>query len=216
MGSAEAPLVVGELEGGRPLLQEVAVAGDLPVFVVRGSGPSTMVFLHGWCGSAMFYAHSFRRAAARRGTLVALQGNVSCDTTADRDWSITPEGLHGRIEAALAACGQSPGQGNAILIGYSSGALYAEHLAMRWPERYTRVILIASPEKPAVYRLRRMRAVVTMAPEIDVHDLPRAGASELNAAGIEAKFLVLPGASHGGMGTDPESAMDEALQFVDR
>jgi hypothetical protein len=206
--------VAAEIDAGRPSLEELEVPGDLPAFVVRGQGPSTMVFLHGWCGSAMFYAHSFRRAAARRGTLVALQGNVPCDSAPDRDWSITPERLHERIEAALKAAGLAPERGNAVLIGYSSGALYAEHLAMRWPERYTRVVLIASPEKPAVYRLRHARAVVTIAPEIDVHELPKAGARELNAAGIPATFLVLPGASHGGMGTDPERAMDEALQFV--
>jgi hypothetical protein len=91
--TVDAMVAAVEIDSGRPVLEELAVPGDLPAFVVRGRGPTTMVFLHGWCGNAMFYAHSFRRAAARRGTLVALQGNVPCDTSPDRDWSITPARL---------------------------------------------------------------------------------------------------------------------------
>lgn len=192
----------------------VQVPNDLAAYVVRGGrGSARLVFLHGLCGNAEFYARSFQHAAASKGTLIAIQGNAPCEG-AYRDWSTTPEKVNERIEAAFRASGDSSELRDLVLIGYSSGGLFAEILAMRWPDRYTRVVLIALPSRPATYRLRKVRGAVMMAPEVDRHDLMEEGARQLRAEGIRSTFLVLPGATHGGMGREPERAMSEALDWL--
>ena len=195
-------------------VEEVEVPGDLPVFVVRGKrGGERIVFLHGLCGHPQAYAHSFRHAAARVGTMIALQGNVSCGP-GYRDWSCPPAKVDERVEAAFRALGDQSELRDLILIGYSSGGTFAELLVMRNPERYTRAILIANPRRPAFYRLKSLRSAVLMAGERDRHDLMKAGDRDLKNRGIPSTFMVLPGATHGEMGNDAERVMAKALQWL--
>ncbi len=195
-------------------VEELAVPDDLPAFVVRGKPDGQrIVFLHGLCGNPYAYALSFRHAAARLGTLVAIQGNMSCGP-GFRDWSSPPARVDARIEAAFRALGDASDLRDLILIGYSSGGTFAELLVMRNPERYARAILIANPRAPALYRLRKARAVVMMAGERDRHDLMKAGMRDLAAKSIPTTFLVLPGATHGEMGHDAERVMGEALDWL--
>lgn len=197
-------------------VEQVEVPGDLPAFVVRGNPEGRRIaFLHGLCGNPYGYAWSFRNAAARRGTLVAIQGNMPC-TGAFRDWSSAPGKVDARIEAAFRAAGDLKPLEDVILIGYSSGGTYAELLAMNRPERYTRLILIANPRKPALFRLRRAKAVVVMAGERDRHDLMKEGLRDLTGAGIPSTFMVLPKATHGEMGPDSERVMAEALDWFEK
>jgi len=193
----------------------VPVPGDLPVFVLRGGrGNKRMVFLHGHCSHGLGYVQSFQRAAARHGTVVAVQGNKACANGSFREWTDTPERLDRRIESAFRAMGDpGPLTGLAVL-GYSSGAVLAEMLAHKAPERYAYVVLIGGPKKPAEWRLRRTRSSVTLAGERDRQDLMQRGARDLHASGIPSAFFVLPGAKHGQMGPDAEPVMARALDWL--
>ncbi|HOD21418.1 MAG TPA: alpha/beta hydrolase [Polyangiaceae bacterium] len=200
----------------RVLVEQLEIDGDLPAFVVRGKKDGfKMVFLHGLCGNPYAYALSFRHAAARLGTLLALQGNISCGSDF-RDWSCPPSQVDARIERAFRALGDESDLRNLILIGYSSGATYAELLVLRNPSRYALPILIASPQKPAYFRLRKARGVVLMAGERDRHDLMKSGLRDLSEREIPSAFFILPGATHGEMGNDAENVMENALLWIVR
>jgi len=195
-------------------VEELNVPNDLSVFVVRGKPHGDrIVFLHGLCGNPYAYAHAFRNAAARVGTLVALQGNVSCGP-GFRDWSTPPANVDARIESAVRAIGDTSALQDIIIIGYSSGGTFAELLVMRNPQRYARAILIATPQAPAIYRLRKARGVVMMAGERDRHDLMKTGMRSLVSQSIPTTFLILPAATHGEMGNDSERVMGEALDWL--
>src|SRR6188474_1556347 len=67
-----------------------------PTFVMRGApqGPARMVFLHGMCGHALGYAQSFQWSAAKKGTLVAPQGDVPCSPGSPwAKWSLDSNAL---------------------------------------------------------------------------------------------------------------------------
>src|SRR5438270_6967839 len=51
-----------------------------PVWVMRGGphGRDKIVFLHGMCAHGLGYAQAFQFSAAKRGILIAPQGDVSC------------------------------------------------------------------------------------------------------------------------------------------
>jgi pimeloyl-ACP methyl ester carboxylesterase len=196
-------------------VESIPVPGDLPVFVLRGGrGNKRMVFLHGHCSHGLGYVQSFQRAAARHGTVVAVQGNKACANGNFREWTDTPERLDRRIQSAFQAVGDpGPLTGLAVL-GYSSGAVLAEMLAHKAPERYAYVVLIGGPKKPAEWRLRRTRSSVTLAGERDRQDLMQLGARDLHTSGIPSAFFVLPGARHGQMGPDAEPVMARALDWL--
>jgi hypothetical protein len=101
-----------------------------------------------------------------------------------------------------------------VVIGYSQGALRAEELARRWPERYTRLVLIASPRVASPRGFDRVRSTVMMAGEKDRQDLMKQGARALAKAGIPSTFMVIPEATHGAMGPTPEKTMGDALEWL--
>jgi pimeloyl-ACP methyl ester carboxylesterase len=199
--------------------EEVAVPGDLPAVVVRASGErhQQMLFLGGMCVHPGGYVESFQRAAANRGDLVAVQGDISCGGDGSmRKWSSDLDVMDRRIEAAFRAGGLGEPR-NAIVIGYSQGAERAERLVERWPEKYDRALLLASPVTPSPRKLGRARAVVTMAGTLDASTRSMQNAvAALNRASVPAMFVELPGARHGQMGEDPEETMDAALEFVEQ
>jgi pimeloyl-ACP methyl ester carboxylesterase len=183
-----------------------------PTFVVRGAhGPHAMAFVHGLCGNAQGYLSAFPHAAARHGPVVAPQGDKPC-SGAFNTWSGDLVKLDARIANGFEALGQKPHE--ITVIGYSLGATLALGLARKWPERYTRLVLIAAPDAPAAYGLRGVKSTVMMAGEHDRHDVMRAGMRALRNAGIPSTFMVLKGAGHGEMGPDAEFAMGEALDWL--
>ena len=98
-------------------------------------------------------------------------------------------------------------------MGYSEGASRAEALAQRFPDRYSRVILIGAPVAPSALRLAKVRGAVMMAGERDAQEPMKAGARALVAASIPATFIGIPGASHGQMG-DGERLMRQAFDWL--
>lgn len=186
-----------------------------PVFVMRGEprGPGKLVFLHGMCGHGLGYAQSFQFSAAKYGTLIAPQGDVPCGNGPWAKWSANLDALDARIQRTFRELGFAEPIRDIVVIGYSQGATRAEALARRWPERYTRLILMGAPKTPSPRGLS-VRAAVTMAGERDRQDLMKAGARALAAAGIPTTYVMIPEATHGAMGPMPERTMGEALEWL--
>jgi pimeloyl-ACP methyl ester carboxylesterase len=203
---------VSETEG--PIRMEVLdPAEQPPMYVMRGAprGPERMVFLHGMCGHALGYAQAFQFAAARKGTLIAPQGDRSCGAPWAA-WSGDLEALDRRIRAAFVALGREPS--DILALGYSQGASRAEALAHKWPERYTRLVLIAAPTVVKTSARDSIRGAVMMAGERDRRDLMKAGVGVMTRAGIPCAFFTIPEATHGSMGPTPEKTMGEALEWL--
>jgi predicted esterase len=206
----------------RPVgLQIVPVDDDLPAFVVRASGPApshrlSMLFVPGMCVHPGGYVEAFQYAAAARGDLVTLQGDVSCGGDGfARKWSSDLDAMNRRIEAAFRASGLDEPR-DVVVIGYSQGAERAERLVARWPTRYASAVLIASPILPSAQNLARAHAVVLMAGTLDSQTSMRSAVAPLRHAGTPATFLDLPGARHGQMGNSPENTMAEALDYISK
>ncbi len=186
------------------------------LFVMRGAprGPEKLVFLHGMCGHGLGYAQSFQFSAAKWGTLVAPQGDVRCGAGPWAKWSADVVALDRRIEQAFTALGHELPLEGVLVMGYSQGATRAAALARRFPERYTRLILMGGPEQVTSRGLKHLLGVVTLAGSRDRQDLMRGTARQFQAAGVPATFLVIPNASHGAMGSVPEQTMGEALTWL--
>ena len=197
---------------------DVPVPGDLPAVVVRGAREhrKAMLFIPGMCVHPGGYVMSFQHAAAARGELVAVQGDVSCGGDgAMRKWSYDLEAMNRRIEAAFAAAGLGEPR-DVIVIGYSQGAERAEKLVARWPEKYSRAVLIASPLAPSPRLLGRAKAVALMAGSYDISQgAMRAAVAPLERAGVPTAYFTIPNARHGQMGDTPEATMRQALDFVE-
>jgi pimeloyl-ACP methyl ester carboxylesterase len=195
----------------------VDVPGDVPAFALQGAKGAhpVMIFLHGRCTHALGYVQAFQFAAAERGTVIAPQGDQACGSTPFRRWSPDIDQLNTRIAAALRAAGYEEPQAvrDMVAIGYSEGASRAEALAQRFPERYSRVILIGAPAAPSAERLRAVRGAVLMAGELDAQEPMKAGLRSLLAASIPATFISIPGAAHGQMG-DGERVMRGAFDWL--
>lgn len=202
-----------ESEG--PIRMEVLTSEAPEMWVLRGRprGPARLVFLHGMCGHGLGYAQSFQFAAAKYGTLIAPQGDRRCGRGPWAKWSFDLEALDRRIQSAFRALGHAEPIDDVTIMGYSQGATRAEELARRWPERYTRLVLMGAPAAPRTRGLTP-RAVVTMAGERDRQDLMKAGARAFLAAKVPAVFKVIPEATHGAMGPRPEETMADALGWL--
>lgn len=187
-----------------------------PVFVTRGGerGPAKLVFLHGLCSHGLGYAQSFQYAAAKKGTLIAPQGDVVCGKGPRASWSSNVERLNARVVETFRELGEREPIADIAVIGYSQGASRALALARAFPERYSRLILIGGPERPSPEGLTHLKAVVTMAGERDRQDLMQAGALAFKHAKVPAKFFVIPKAMHGQMGPSPEETMGQSLDFL--
>jgi pimeloyl-ACP methyl ester carboxylesterase len=199
-------------------VEEVAVSGDLPAWIVRGTNGIAphIVFLPGICSNAGAYLYGFAEAARAHGGVLALEGDRPCGA-AKGFHSITsdPEHEEPRIEAALAAAGRDKSDSQPILlIGYSLGASLVEGLVQRFPNRYARVGLIGSPRDPSVARLKKAIAVVTMSCSLDVPGRMRGAVARLDAAGIAAKYFEMPGCTHGNL-ADGDRVLGDALGWLE-
>lgn len=211
------PRATAASDPGPVRTEELEVPDDLSAFVVRGarSHAMKMVFVPGMCVHPGGYVMAFQHTAAAHGDLLAVQGDVSCggDGSA-RSWSSDLSAMDRRITAAFEAAGLGPTR-DVVVIGYSQGAERAEQLVARWPEKYSRAILMASPITPSTKRLARAKGVVTMAGTFDI-SRPRmkAAVGQLERAKVPALYVELPNARHGGMGDAPETSMASALEFL--
>jgi pimeloyl-ACP methyl ester carboxylesterase len=214
-GPATASVPAPKNNEGPLRIETLEADGKPPVYALRGGprGPERLVFLHGMCGDGLGYAQSFQNAAARRGTLIAPQADIPCEGGGAR-WSKYIDALDSRITAAFRALGHQEPIDDMLIIGYSQGATRAEALARKFPERYTRLILMGGPYAADPKGLETLRGALAMAGERDRLDLMQASARVLKAAQVPATFLVIPEATHGSMGPHPEKTMDEAFAWL--
>mgnify|MGYP001546204556 FL=1 len=186
-----------------------------PMFVMRGEprGPARLVFLHGMCGHGLGYAHAFQWNAAKKGTLIAPQADISCGGVFSK-WSMDVAALDARILEAFRALGETDDSAEITIMGMSQGADRAVQLAKRYPQRYTRLVSMAAPSVVNPAHLRALRRAVIMAGERDRRDLAQASARALTASGIRSTFMLIPQATHGAMGPTPEKTMGEVLDWL--
>jgi len=197
-------------------VESVTLPNQTIGFVLRGArGKEAGVFLHGLCGHGLGYLQSFQHSAAAHGRWVAPHGDTPCGDGVFRSWSGRIQQLHEQSMLGLKAAGVDGEPKDVTLIGYSLGASRALVLARKYPDVYTKLVLIAAPSMPAPAGLERVRAAVMMAGSRDRQDAMKAGARAFERAGIPSTYQVLPGAAHGEMGSDPERAMREALSWLE-
>ncbi|AUX42095.1 hypothetical protein SOCE26_035220 [Sorangium cellulosum] len=194
---------------------EMAVPGDRPAFVVTGRGGACprMIALHGMCGHGLGFVQAFQGAAREHGGVLGLQGDIPCGADGVfTKYSPNPEETDERIRKALAACGGAAE--DLTIIGYSQGAYVGERLAERWPERYSRLVLLGAPTTPSAARLRDIQGAVLISGEFDAKYRMKDGTTGLLAAKIPAIYREMPGAHHGEM-PEAERLMDDALDWLD-
>ena len=179
----------------------------------RPRGAERLVFLHGMCGHGLGYAQSFAHSAAKHGTLIAPQGDLSCGDALSK-WSSDVAALDARIVRAFAALGDPRPEGELVVIGMSQGATRAVQLVKLHPQRYTRLISMAAPSALKPGELRGLHGAVMMAGERDRQDLMRESARALKASRVPVTFMLIPEAAHGAMGPTPEATMAEALAWL--
>lgn len=198
------------------LVQEIAVEGDLPAYVVKPAAQRRVaraVFLSGSCTHPMTYVKAFQKAAAEHGGLVALQGDLPC-RDGSRRWSADAILTSARIDAALQAAGIESAS-DVTILGYSQGAERAEWLARRFPAKYTRFVLMAGPVVPAPARFAGAHAVVTLAGYGDVRENMADGAKRLRRASIPALYMELPGVQHGELSPAVDAVVARAFDWLD-
>jgi pimeloyl-ACP methyl ester carboxylesterase len=202
-------------------ISTVPVAGDDPVLVVAGN-PSVhrpIVHLHGMCERPRANLEAWGAVARDHGTIIALVGDVPCPEKAGATkWSDDAEKIDERIDAAIDAVNMAKGNrldtSEIVLVGESMGAARAELLAREIPDRYTRLVLIGSPQTASPANLRSARAVANLAGEKEPQQRAKEATRALASAGLAARFWELPGATHGQYGPDGERIMSEAIAFV--
>ena len=214
----------GDGDGGdasnetRPAGREIAVFGDAPVYVLEAppSNRRALVYLHGRCGR-IHAVDDWQHAAMEYGTLIALHGDKRCPEQRRR-WGTDIDALHQRISRALRAVKKVRGgelaTDDVTLFGYSQGAMRAEGLARRYPRIYRRVVLGGPPTKPSPEHLARARAVAVFGGDSETTEKMQLGAEDLIAAGMKARFFLIPCAGHGEYGPEAERLMSEILSFV--
>lgn len=198
-------------------VEQIPVPGDLPAFVVRGAhGESPRAFfLAGICSNAYAYLLGFPEAARSAGGVVAIDGDLPCPGAPGfRSLSGDPEKQHKRIEAALAAAGTTPIPSEGLtIVGSSLGASILERLSAKYPARYPRVAIIASPRDPVASMYASARAVVTMSCSRDVPLRMKSAAQRIQALGVPALYVEMPGCTHGNL-ADAEAKFSEVFRWL--
>ncbi len=198
---------------------KIPVKRDVAALAVFATGESdqVLVYLPGHCGDPLAGVHAFPAEAAKRGTLLVVQGDQPCPD-GRRKWSADLVGIQRRIDAAIAAAATVRGQPldakSLTLLGYSQGALRAEQLVKRFPDRYPRVAIMASPRAPTIAHFPTAARTILAVGALDRQDLMKDGFDALSGAGVPALLLSFPDAGHGSYGPEGARVMDEAFAFL--
>lgn len=192
----------------------LTVPGDLPAMVVDGAGAAPkIVFLPGMCSNAAGYLWTFPEAARAAGGVLAIDGDEPCPGVKNfHTFSWDAEKQHRRIEAALARAGTA-NDAPITLIGYSQGAVFAEKVAAKYPERFRKIVLIGAPLDPVASHFAASEAFVTMSCALDVRARMKKAAQEVGARGVPATYVEMPGCAHGAVG-DGEAKFAEVFAFL--
>ena len=189
--------------------------------VVRGN-PSVrrpIVYLHGMCADPKEDLDAWGNIAKDHGTIIAVKGDVPCPDKPGRlKWSNDATAIDSKIETTVKSVADAQGlplePGEMIVIGESMGAARAELLATKFPDKYTRLVLVGSPQTPSAENLKGAKAVANLAGEKERQSMMKQGTRALESAGTPTRFWELPDATHGHYGPAGERIMNEALGFV--
>jgi predicted esterase len=207
----------------KPPYTLVDAGWDRPIRVLPSARPSrrVLVYLHGYCGDVNAVG-AFVPAAAEHGTLIALLGDQPCgkDKPGRFKWSTDTYALEQRIRRAIRLVNRAQqldlDAGDITLFGYSQGALRAESLARYYAQRYPRVILGGPPQRPKPEHFKHVRRIAVFGGELEDTAHMLGGADDLVAAGLQARFFLLPNVDHGDFGGElaGNRALSEILAFV--
>lgn len=221
-GSVPAPPVRIKAPFTQPNYTILEAGKDRPVRVLPSASASrrVMVYLHGYCGDVNAVG-AFMPAASEHGTLIALLGDQPCKDKPGRfKWTSDAHSLDERIKRAIRLVNRSQhldlDASDITLFGYSQGAVKAEALARYYAKHYPRVILGGPPRRPKAEHFKRVQAIAVFGGELeDTHDMI-GGADDLRAAGLNARFFLMPGVDHGDFGGDlaGNRALGEILGYV--
>ena len=199
-------------------IEHVDVPNDRKVLVVVGEGKRPIVHLHGMCSEPRSDLEAWASNVSEHGTVIGLEADAACPNGSGRTWTTDAQAIDARVTEAIAAVNQARGLSldpeELVVIGESMGAARATALASRFPERYTRLVLVGSPETPSAKDLGSAKAVALLAGEKEPQEKMRQGTTGLENAGLKARFWELAGATHGNYGPNGARSMTEAVAFV--
>lgn len=199
-------------------IETVEVPNDRKVLVAVGEGRRPVIYLHGMCSDARPDLEAWASTVSEHGTVIALEADGACPDGNGRTWTTDPAAIDARVSEAIDVVGRARGLSldgsDLIVIGESMGAARATALASRFPEKYTRLVLVGSPETPSAKDLGNAKAVALLAGEKEPQGKMRQGTTNLENAGLKARFWELEGATHGTYGSDGARLMGEAVAFV--
>jgi len=191
---------------------------SLHVYHAPADQRRAIVYLHGVCGN-VHAVRSWVDAALAFGTLIELVAESPCANRPGRfAWKAPSVAIAQRVDAALAAVKALRGglldTDQVVLFGYSQGAARVEALAHENPGRFAHVVLGSPPEKPDPKLLGACESVVVLGgTEEDTRHL-QTGVLALQADGIRARYLFLPGAAHGEYGPRARDVVQQALLWL--
>jgi pimeloyl-ACP methyl ester carboxylesterase len=106
-----------------------------------GAGPPELLLLHGWAGSGAYFHETIAALDLEhlRATTLDLAGHGE-SAAGDGDWSLD------RIDDAILSVADAIGARRSIVLGFSMAGKFAQHFALRHPDRVTGLILVAGTQ----------------------------------------------------------------------
>jgi pimeloyl-ACP methyl ester carboxylesterase len=128
-----------------------------------GTGPPELLLVHGWAGTGAYFDETIAALDLEhvRATSLDLSGHGE-SPGGDGDWSLD------RVDDAILSVAEAIGAKQSVLLGFSMGGKFAQHFALRHPDRIAGLILIAGTQA----------ASMTLPPELLEDWYARAGNAE--------------------------------------
>ena len=106
-----------------------------------GTGPPELLFVHGWGGSGLYYDETIAALELDhvRATSLDLSGHGD-SPGGDDEWMLE------RIDDEVLSVIDAIGAERSVLLGYSMGGKFAQHFALRHPDRVSGLILVAGTQ----------------------------------------------------------------------
>lgn len=123
----------------------VTLSADQTAYRSAGTGPPELLFVHGWGGSGGYFDET---AAAldldhARATMLDLPGHGE-SPGGDGAWSLES------IDEAILSVADAVGAEQSVLLGFSMGGKFAQHFALRHPDRVAGLILVAGTQASSI------------------------------------------------------------------
>ena len=105
---------------------------------VHGNGPTAIVYMHGWAGSAAHFDEVIEELdlSALRVITMDFRGH------GDADKAVKPYDIDRIADDVWTVC-DAAGVANLVLVGFSMSGKFAQYVALRRPERVSGLVLVA-------------------------------------------------------------------------